>query len=444
MSLNCTEIDKILNELDLESSTFQKIKAIDYNSFNFIFYKPQKPIRVLVALDNNLRIHLDTTKRNYLKDSHNLVEYIRSHLIGGRVTEYEQVDKNRIIKIKIRNEKDYFLFIRLWGGFPNIIITDQDHKILHLHRKSSKKNELPGSIFELPDKIENKKEYFLKDYNTNTYNEYIENFYNNKIESEKITKEKQTIEALQIKKEKSLRKELTEQINKLNSFKEADKYKLYGELIISNMHTIKSGISKISLIDYNGKSLDIPMNIKLNPYENSQFYFKKYKKSVSGTGIVEARISEIKSELDKIEKGIFSESPLQIKKRNETKQRVGLLCISHDWEILVGRNAKENDYLLRNKVKGNDMWLHIRDFPGGYVFIKSKKGKSIPLDVLMDGAVLALNYSKGKNNGKGDVYYTHVKYLKRVKNGKLGQVIPTMNKNLFVTLDKDRLSRLKA
>ena len=114
------------------------------------------------------------------------------------------------------------------------------------------------------------------------------------------------------------------------------------------------------------------------------------------------------------------------------------------WYILVGRDANENDELLRHHVRGNDMWLHTRDTPGGYVFIKCRAGKTIPLDILLDAGNLALYFSKARAAGKADLYYTEVKYLRRAKNGPKGLVIPTHEKNLNVVLDKNRLARLEA
>ena len=76
------------------------------------------------------------------------------------------------------------------------------------------------------------------------------------------------------------------------------------------------------------------------------------------------------------------------------------------------------------------------------MFIKVEKGKSVPLDVLLDAGNLALHFSKGKNSQRGDVYYTQVKYLRRAKEGPRGLVIPTQEKNLAVTREPARIKRL--
>ena len=88
------------------------------------------------------------------------------------------------------------------------------------------------------------------------------------------------------------------------------------------------------------------------------------------------------------------------------------------------------------------MWMHTRDFPGGYVFIKFKKDKTIPLDVLLDAANLAVLFSKGKNDSQVDLYYTRVRYLRRAKNGKTGLVLPTQEKNITIKPDRNRIMRL--
>lgn len=444
LSLNCREIEIILDELDLKSSELQSIKAVDYNSFSILFYKPGNPIKVLVDLGRNIRLHRDTLNKSYLKESHNLVEYMRSHLTGGQVSECCQIDNNRIIKLVINTDKKYIVFIRLWGGFPNLIITDEELRILHLHKKSSKKNELPGKIYKLPDENRHNKEYFLKEYDTETYNEFIEKFYYEMIKQDEENSKASKLEILKAKKEKALHAELKSLLKKQESYNKGDTYKLYGELLISNMHNIKPGSKMTTLSDYNGLKINIPLDERLSPYDNSQIYFKRYKKSLSGISIVKKRILDVKKEIESIKELSDSDITDADNKKIEKKTSVGLHYTSKGWDILVGRNARENDNLLRHSVKGNDMWFHVRDYPGGYVFIKNKKSKTIPLEILKDAAVLALYYSKGKNNGKGDIYYTQVKHLKRIKKGKLGQVIPTMNKNLFVTLDKERLDRLKA
>ena len=109
---------------------------------------------------------------------------------------------------------------------------------------------------------------------------------------------------------------------------------------------------------------------------------------------------------------------------------------------MVGRSSRDNDALLRKYVHGNDYWVHARDYPGAYVFIKNQPGKSVPLETFLDAGNLAIFFSKARGSGGGECFYTQVKYLRRAKHGKTGLVIPTQEKNLSITLEEDRLNRM--
>jgi predicted ribosome quality control (RQC) complex YloA/Tae2 family protein len=61
----------------------------------------------------------------------------------------------------------------------------------------------------------------------------------------------------------------------------------------------------------------------------------------------------------------------------------------------------------------------------------------------LDAGNLAIFYSKGRNNGEGDLFYTSVKHLRRVKDGPKGLVIPTQEKNLHIKVDEKRLRVLE-
>ena len=121
-----------------------------------------------------------------------------------------------------------------------------------------------------------------------------------------------------------------------------------------------------------------------------------------------------------------------------------LAKISPCWRILINSSSpcKENDEILRHDARGNDLWLHVRDFSGGYVIIKSQKNKEIPFSVILDASHLALHYSKAKDEKSADLYYTYVKYLRRAKDSKTGLVIPTQEKNLFLRVEDERMEKI--
>ena len=60
----------------------------------------------------------------------------------------------------------------------------------------------------------------------------------------------------------------------------------------------------------------------------------------------------------------------------------------------------------------------------------------------MDAANLAIFFSKARGQKVCDLYYTQVKYLRRAKNGPLGLVIPTQEKNLNIKFEQNRINNL--
>ena len=445
MTMNYVEIEKVISELDLNSAYLQKVKPVNYDTFIFSFYKKSLSTDLLISTATNCRVHKNSIKQKKLGKPHNLVEFIKAYLIGANVQSVEQLNDNRIIKIVlIKNSISFNMYIRLWGGFSNIIITNDSDIILHLHKKNSKKNELAGQVYKLPTLKKQEKEYILPNYkNFPNFNAYIENKFNNFIQTEQVNKENKQIEAFRLKRKWELEKLLKNLYIKKSNYELSEKYKLIGDLITSNIHQIKTGDTELETLDYTtGEKLNIKLQSDINPVKNSELYYKKYKKAISGLNITNAQIVESKKELDNLETLMPQIKSETININNNII--TGLRYKSGEWELIVGRSAKENEELLRKHVKGNDMWFHIRDFPGSYVFIKHRKNKSFPLETLIDAGTLALFYSKAKSNEKGDVQYTQVKNLRKIKKGKPGQVIVSNDKNLYITLDKNRLNRLKA
>jgi predicted ribosome quality control (RQC) complex YloA/Tae2 family protein len=198
------------------------------------------------------------------------------------------------------------------------------------------------------------------------------------------------------------------------------------------------------------------MDPKKSPVQTAEAYYEQYRKAKNGLAEVELELRSGESELSRLESDLqgllLEKNPLVLHKslralrsvqKPEDKKRPGLSFRSKGWLLIVGRDASENDDLLRHHVKGSDLWLHARDYPGSYVFIKAKAGKSVPLDILLDAGNLALFYSKARNAGEGDLFYTPVKYLRRAKNGPKGLVIPTQEKNLHISLQDERLRELE-
>ena len=466
MSLNWKEIDLILQELHLPGSRIQEIRQPDWKSLVLELYHPSGPWKLYINLSaTHSRIHRLTQKPFTSHSPQRFVELLRSRIRGGKIVEASQPGGNRIVRIDIlRGGESLVLWVRLWGPASNILLTDEKGTILDAFYRRPRQGEISGGQYLPSLKVEESKDpskenkYEVRPYpKDQSFNHYIEEFYRSREEEEQKNKLRNELERQLDAQETRLHARLKSLEKRKEEYENFQQWKEQGDLILSHLHEIRKGDSLLSVRDpETGKMVAIPLSPTLSPPENAERYFKKYKKAKIGLQVLEEDIQEIQRQLQQIShhRALLQTNPdlstlsslLDTQKIKKVEKREtptpGLTFTSQGFTILVGRTAQENDELLRHYVRGNDLWLHTRDYPGAYVFIKGKPGKSIPLDTLLDAANLAVFFSKARESGAADLYYTQVKYLRRAKGAKLGTVLPTQEKNLSVKTDENRLRRL--
>jgi len=477
MSLNWKEINLILDELDLQGAQIQSAVQSAYDVIILRFHKHGETKQALISLSSGAcRIH--ETFRAVPKSEKPLrfAQFLSSKIVNGWVTEISQLGDNRIVKIVVKrsgiavdSESEtvvYNLYIRLWSNAANFIVTDESGTVLDAMRRNPKRGEVTGGHYAPEDKQEEKqkpkREFFIRDLpGEGSFNKKIEEFYTEQggaLSLEALREQARRNYEGSLGKIAAALEKLRE---KEASFADCERFKIYGDLILSNIAGIKPD-DKWLEINNGGEILRIELEARVTPAEIAQKYYARYKKAKNGITDIQREIEqgekEKKEVSEKLEKLLAETNPLILAKllksaksnrlgvsniSKKDKSRPGLTFKRGDWLIIVGRDAKENDELLRRHVKGNDLWLHARDYHGSYVFIKQRAGKSVPLDILLDAGSLAIFYSKGRNNGKGDLFYTQAKYLRRAKDGPKGLVIPTQEKNLHVKVEEERLRSLE-
>ena len=502
MSLNCAEIDKILEELDLEDSYIQKVVQSSYSVMVLHLYKT-RPMTLVICLEPGAcRLHETTRKIPKFDKPLRFMELLRSRLRGAKITEAVQLNNDRIIRLSLETSSGMlYLYIRLWSGAANMLLVDNGIIVDAFYRRPSRHEvsgepwqPLPGETEAAATDVEAKttesasaavssasnakntpavvsspaadkpvKTYTIRSYDTSkTFNEAIDEWYARQapvLSLEALRAEAERFYGLKIEK---ISRALEKLEAKKHSFLQADTLKHQGDLLLANLYRIPQGGSSVELEDYaaENRMIRIALDSRKTVQENAAGYYERYKKAVSGlealTDDIEASkqtLAALNEELAKlrveenpylIEKVLHKRKmPVQRKQAAQEKGRPGLTFYHDGWILYVGRTAAENDELLRHHVRGKDMWLHVRDYSGGYVFIKNKNGKTVPLPVLIAAGNLAVFYSKARRNGQADLYYTAVKDLRRAKNAPKGTVLPSNEKNLSIKLDPAVLKQLE-
>ncbi|MBQ5810134.1 MAG: NFACT family protein, partial [Clostridia bacterium] len=238
--------------------------------------------------------------------------------------------------------------------------------------------------------------------------------------------------------------------------------RIKGELLKANLHLVQPGAKSVRVQNYYDPELrEITINIKedLSPAANASLFFKDYKKLCNAekllgrlidSGLAEleyiesvsdallraesaADLGEIRAELEAtgyIRRASKGRKNAPVGKPKEYKSPDG-------FKILVGRNNIQNEVLTFKTASKQDMWFHVKDFPGAHTIVFSD-GREIPESTLLYAAKLtAANTAKTALSSSVAVDYTLVKRVKKQAGGKPGMVFYTDQKTLYVTPERD-------
>ena len=246
----------------------------------------------------------------------------------------------------------------------------------------------------------------------------------------------------------------------LERAEKAEDYRIQGELILANLHTITRGQQQVALQNYYSPELEkvsIPLNPEQTPSENAQTYFKKYTKAKRGRSRIQQLISDLDADqetlelytsklasadtleaLQKLRAEFVDNGYLKAPQRGKQKQEVGegpfrRYTSTNGFQMYVGKNSQSNDLLLRQIAKPSDMWLHTKQIHGSHVIIRNPENRpDIPMPTLLQAAQLAAYYSKAHHASNVPVDYTWARYVVKRKGNVAGYVHYTREKTLYV------------
>lgn len=113
--------------------------------------------------------------------------------------------------------------------------------------------------------------------------------------------------------------------------------------------------------------------------------------------------------------------------------------------ILVGKGPKDNDILTKN-AKSHDFWLHAAGLTGSHVVVPVDKSikDQLPAALQKEAAILALHFSKARENFAGEVYVTKKHNVKKQKGMAPGLWKIEKSETLYISYKKPELEQLLA
>lgn len=325
-----------------------------------------------------------------------------------------------------------------------------------------------------------------------TVNFFLDDFYTSKEQAEQFKQYRDTVLKLVLNHVGKIKERISTIDSKIADCTNAEKYRLYGELITSNLYRIPDyPQSEVTLENYydNNNLITIPLDEKFSPSKNAKNFFKKYRKLQNTIAIVEKQKELAEAELSYLDSivyelenvstiedidNIYSEICDNLifgKNANTVNNHV---YNSHDkiansknsksnkqssssnmpekrdidgYTVYIGKNNKQNDYLTCRLAQNSDIWFHTKDIHGSHVVLKVDSNPnvshvnsenpgisntfSVPYAVLYKCASVAAYYSKARMSQNVPVDYTLIKYVKKPNGAKPGMVIYTNNKTIY-------------
>jgi len=302
-------------------------------------------------------------------------------------------------------------------------------------------------------------------------NDLVDQFYTKQEENLRREKERSVLLKTVFKYTGNLSKKLEFQRKYLGQEEKIDWLRISGELITANIHQITRGSEKVTLENFyniSGSKVNIDLVPELGPVENAQAYFKKYTKAKRASkaaarieeqtlkeldylaGIetnlnmatTDQEISEIKDELNR--QGYIKDNsgPRRVKIVQKTPQPLAFK-LSEGFTALVGKTNRQNDYIVTRMAKDNDIWLHVKDYPGAHVIIRTENSlPETPNSVLLEAACLAAYFSKARQNKNVSIDYTLCKNVHKPSGSKPGFVTYTNQRTINVNPDEEIILKL--
>ena len=290
----------------------------------------------------------------------------------------------------------------------------------------------------------------LKEYST--ISEALEESIHNTKSIHTADKELEKILTAAIKKEEVRHQKIKDELDDTNKM---DTYKLYGDILMINVHLqvqYEPSIQLPNLLSEDGELLTIPLKPNLTIVENGQWYYKLYTKlknrMVSGEYQLNAsttKLEYLKSILYSISLATTRESLEEIRKecmdagiikksKKPLSYKLGKSNYIHltidEGEIFIGRNNQQNEYLTHRFAKPTDIWFHTQDIQGSHLILRLNVE---PDDMILSKvAQYAAYFSKARETSKVPVDYTYIKNIKKPPGSPLGFVIFNTHQTMIV------------
>lgn len=462
----CVELSRVLT-----GQKFGKIfplarfqMAVDFrlpdSQFLFFSFEPNAPRIYLV------RRRLRDLEKQAVNPAP-FVLFLRKRLAGAVLQKIEKIADERVLRFtfKARDElgqtTDYALIAQLTGRSANFFLLDENDFVLDSLRETFGDGQEIGGRYAPPTRPEKRQptiEQVFSQEKFQTLSESLDHFHLEK-EAERHFQARVKSAESKLQQEITKREKLLKKLQAdLKNHGDAERWKRFGDLILANLATARRENDQVFVTDFYDENLpeiEIAADENISLTETAEKFFRRYTKARNAGAEISKRSEVLSKELEnlgrqktRLEAAVnerdetaisefIGEKPENLPLRGKGKQAetaagARRFLSTEGFEILVGKGAKDNDFLTFRVAKSLDLWLHAADYPGSHVVVKNPNRQEIPPKTLLQAAQIAAFYSQARTQAKVAVHFTQKKFVNKPRGANPGLVSLASFKTVLV------------
>lgn len=234
---------------------------------------------------------------------------------------------------------------------------------------------------------------------------------------------------------------------------QADLYRQQADLLMAHLHEWQPGLTTITLADFEtGEPIAIALEPEKNAVQNAQALYKRHQKLKRSRLAVEPLLAEVATEiayleqveaallqldayqapddllaLEEIREELIQQDYLAVpdyRNRQDAKTTEFYRCRTPSgFEVLVGRNNRQNDQLTFRLAGDYDLWFHTQEIPGSHLLLRLDPGAAPEDTDLQYCADVAAYFSRARQSEQVPVIYTQPRHVYKPKGAKPGMAI---------------------
>lgn len=244
-------------------------------------------------------------------------------------------------------------------------------------------------------------------------------------------------------------------LSRLDDSKQTEQVRQQADLLMAHLHEWQPGMQAIQLTDFESQEpVTIPLSPDKSAVQNAQSLYKKHQKLKRSRGAILplleaveteiAYLEQVRSAIAQVEQSPTSAELTALEEIRDELVTAGYMPASEyqrpspskdsaaqprafhspsGFEILVGRNNRQNDQLTFRTATDYDLWFHTQQIPGSHVLLRLPAGSEPSAEDLQVTADLAAYFSQARDSEQAPTVYTAPKHVYKPKGAQLGMVI---------------------